>query len=213
MLPLAGMLATVGVQSGCARRGPRAPEKLRDTYVEALEAGDPKAAYALLAPQVRATVPYDRFESRWRAATTERAETIAGTKRLDDAHRQPVYAGTTAHAGGRVLQWIALDDRYVVVSGLPGIARTTTPAQAVRALIEAVRTTDLSRIRAMLGDAFAHAVQEDWEARAEAMEAALDRPGAIELSSDLRRAELRYEPNRVLTLEQTPAGWRVTSLE
>ena len=73
--------------------------------------------------------------------------------------------------------------------------------------------TDMTRIRSLLGDELADAVDEDWQSRVEAMEAALDRPGSIELSSDLRRAELRYEQDRVLTLQQTPRGWRITALE
>ena len=112
-----------------------------------------------------------------------------------------------------MLKWIEAGGRYYVVEGLPGTPTTTTPAQTIRALIAAVRTTDMTRIRSLLGDELADAVDEDWQSRVEAMEAALDRPGSIELSSDLRRAELRYEQGRVLTLQQTPRGWRITALE
>jgi hypothetical protein len=64
-----------------------------------------------------------------------------------------------------------------------------------------------------LAPELAESIRRDFAARAEAIDAALAKPGAIELSDDLRRAQLRYEPSRVITLEQTPQGWRITALE
>lgn len=207
------VVATALAITACKTRGPRSPEKLRETHVAALKADDPKQAYALLAPEVKATVPYAEFAARWQADAAERQALVSEARELGPAMRVPVFEGTTVHDGGRVLHWTRVGDRYVVTDGLPGVPQTQTPAQTVRALIEAVRTTDLSRIRRLLGDELASVVAEDWQARVEALEAALERPGAIELSPDLRRAELRYEPDRVLSMEQTPAGWRITTLE
>ena len=206
------LLAVVTV-AGCKTRGPRSPEKLRDAHVAALRADDAKQAYALLAPEVRATVPYREFAARWQADAAEREQAIARAQGLDAALQRAVLEGTTVHAGGRVLRWVRTEDGYVVVDGLPGVAQTQTPAQTVRALIEAVRTTDLARVRRLMGDDLAKRVTEDWQARVDALEAALERPGSIELSPDLLRAELRYEPNRVLSMEQTPKGWRIVSFE
>ncbi len=207
------LLAVLLLGPACASQAKRSPEKLRDAYVDALRRGDAKAAYALLSPELQKQIPYAEFAARWKAHDDERAAAVAGAAKLSEAQREPVLEGTTAHAGGRVLSWTESDGRWYVVDGLPGTPTTTTPAQTIRALIAAVRTTDMTRIRALLGDELADAIGEDWQARVEAMEAALDRPGSIELSSDLRRAELRYEQGRVLTLQQTPRGWRITSLE
>ena len=197
----------------CAKHAQRSPEKLRDAYVDALKGADAKAAYALLSPELQQQITYEEFAARWKAHDDERAAAVKGAAKLSQAQREPVHEGTTAHAGGHVITWTESDDRWYVVDGLPGTPTTTTPAQTIRALIAAVRTTDMTRIRSLLGDELADAIGEDWQARVEAMEAALDRPGSIELSSDLRRAELRYEQGRVLTLQQTPRGWRITSLE
>jgi hypothetical protein len=208
-----GAIAAAVVLVACTPRVVRSPEALRDAHVAALASDDPKQAYALLAPEVRAKVPYADFAQRWRDNAAERKTMASQAKQLDAAWRTPVLEGTTVHAGGRVLRWTRTGDGYMVVEGLPGVAQTQTPAQTVRALIESVRTTDLSRVRRLLGDELAGALAEDWQARVDALEAALERPGAIELSPDLLRAELRYEPNRVLSMEQTPSGWRITSLE
>jgi hypothetical protein len=196
--------------AACKSHSPRSPTKLRQSYAAALAKNDAKAAYRLLAPEVRKQLSYAEFERRWKAQTTERK---AAAKAASNVKVEPVLEGTTVHEGGRVLRWTEVGGRYYVVSGLPGSPQTATPAQTIRALIAAVRTTDLTRVRSLLGDELADAIGEDWQARVEAMEAALDRPGAIELSADLRRAELRYEQGRVLTLEQTPRGWRITTLE
>lgn len=206
--------ATMATAPSCHRSpSTRSPERLRDAWVEALRDDDPARAYALLAPEVQAQVPYEAFEARWRAQKTEREAMAEAARQRPAVHDAPVYGGTTVHDEGRVLRWAKAGGRYYVVDGLPGLPQTATPAQTIRALVTAVRTTDFSAIRALLGDDLAQAIDADWQARVEAMEAALDRPGAIELSPDLGRAELRYEPNRVLTLEQTEQGWRITGLE
>jgi hypothetical protein len=206
-------LAAALALAGCKPRGVRSPEKLRDVHLAALASDDPQQAYALLAPEVRASVPYAEFAERWEANVVEREATAAEAEALDPAARSAVLEGTTVHHGGHVLRWTRIGHGYVVLDGLPGVAQTQTPAQTVRALIEAVRTTDFSRVRRLLGDELAASIAEDWQARTDALEAALERPGSIELSADLLRAELRYEPNRVLTMEQTPSGWRISSLE
>jgi hypothetical protein len=206
-----GLLVAALWAVGCAGSGPRSAEAVRDAYVAALERDDPKAAYALLSPDLQAQTPYPQFAARWKSQASERAALLAAAKR--DRTLPASYRGATVHDGGRVVEWAKVDGRYYVTAGLPGRPLTSTPAQTVRALITAVRTTDFTKLQALLGDDLAQSVAEDWKARTEAMEAALDRPGAIELSADLQRAELRYESNRVLTLEQSPDGWRITSLE
>jgi hypothetical protein len=196
----------------CSHGQARSPERLRDAHVAALEANDPAAAYALLAPDVRAAVPFEEFAARWKADADEHAAAVATAKLLDPALEAPLHGGTTVHAGGRVLRWTQVDDELQVVDGLPGRPDTSTPAQTVRAFIAAVRTADLAEVRGLLGEALVEAVDEDWSERVDAIERALEEPGALDLSADLRRAELRYETGRVLTLEQTPEGWRITGL-
>ena len=198
---------------GCKRVQHRSPEHLREAYVAALPGDDPKAAYAMLTPELQASIPYEEFAARWAKARADRGDWAKTAATMSPEDGVGLRGGTTAHAGGRVLTWAELDGNYYVTSGLPGTPQTTTPAQTVRALIAAVRSADLTDIRALLGEALAEALAEDWQARVDAIEAALDRPGSIELSPDLRQAELRYDTGKALTLEQTPEGWRITALE
>lgn len=199
--------------ASCSGMQHRSPEQLREAYVEALPGDDAKAAYAMLAPEVQAEVPYEAFEARWNAEKADRTQRAKTAADMSPEAGVGLRGGTTAHDGGRVLTWAELDGVYYVTDGLPGSPQSTTPAQTVRALIAAVRDADLTDIKALLSDELTEALAEDWQARVDAIEAALDRPGSIELSPDLRQAELRYDTGKALTLEQTPTGWRITALE
>lgn len=199
--------------SACAATGPRTPEALRQAQLAAMADDDPKAAWRLLAPEVRAATDYETFAARWRADVKERAATRAAAKALPAALAKPIRQGTSIHAGGVVLGWTAIDGHWLVISGLPGDRRATTPAEAIRGFVAASRTADLGGLQRYLAPELAEAIRRDFAARVESIDAALAKPGAIELSDDLRRAQLRYEPSRILTLEQTPQGWRITAFE
>jgi hypothetical protein len=112
-----------------------------------------------------------------------------------------------------VLKWAKVGDRYLIVGGLPQLPDTSTPAQTIRSFLAAVRTADLTAVETLLASELLGKISEDWEARAGAIEEALERPGSVELSAELARAELRYDAERAITLEQTERGWRITALE
>lgn len=210
---LAAVVVAAVMVAGCSRVQHRSPEQLRESYLETLPGNDAKAAYAMLTPEVQAEVPQDEFEARWNAEADERKRRSEDARTLSPEDAVGLRGGTTAHEGGKVLTWSELGGTYYVTSGLPGTPQSTTPAQTVHALIAAVREADLGGVRALLSETLSDALAEDWQARVDAIEEALDRPGSIELSPDLRQAELRYDTGKALTLEQTPQGWRITSLE
>jgi len=209
---IAALVLSLGGSAGCRSKPTRSPERLRDAHVAALRTDDPKAAYALLSPELRAAVSYAEFEARWKADAAEREAAIEAAESLDPAVATPIHGGTTVHPGGRVLRWTQVGDEVQVVEGLPGRPDTSTPAQTVRAFVAAVRRADLAQVRGLLGEGLGDAIDEDWSDRVDAIERALEEPGALDLSVDLRRAELRYETGRAVTLEQTPQGWRITGL-
>jgi hypothetical protein len=207
------LLAPLGMVPACKRATTPSPEKLREAQLSAMKADDPSAAYALLSPEVQARVPKAEFIARWKDMKAERAAIVRAAEAMPEAEATAAREGTTVHDGGRVLSWTLVGDRYLVVEGLPGRPRTATPAEAIRSFLAAARATDLSRVRALFGEELATSLQEDFGARVDAIERALEDPGAIELSSDEQRAELRYEPDRAVRLVQTDAGWRITALE
>ena len=135
---------------GCGPRHTRSPDQLRDAHVAALEADDPAAAYALLSPEVRATVSYEEFAARWKADTAERQAAVEGADELPAEMKAPIDGGTTVHSGGHVLRWTRVGDDLQVADGLPGRPDTSTPAQTVRAFVTAVRRADLAELRVVL---------------------------------------------------------------
>jgi hypothetical protein len=204
---LAGLLC-----GACRTSGARSPEALRDAYAQALRRDDPDAAYALLSPELQAATPRTTFRARWRAQSAERKAAQNALAALPPAYRAPIAGGQTVH-GKHVLTWTEVAGTYQIVGGLPGLPDTSTPAQAIRAFLAAVRRADLHTLEALVSDDLAGRLRDDWERRATAIEALLDQPGALEFSSDMQRAVLRYEPGRALTLEQTTAGWRLMALQ
>lgn len=193
--------------------GSSSPERLAAAHREALIADDPRAAYALLSPEARAKTPYASYEARWKTDASERATTIEAARAMPEAQGGAVHSGTTVHDNGLVLHWTEAGGDYLVVSGLPGRTQSATPAQAIRSFVRAVRRANLEEVRTLLSDEMATALEEDWAARVDAIEAALLQPGALELSSDLQRAVLRYDALRTVTLLQTSQGWRIMSLQ
>ena len=204
--------ASLLAATACRSPGARSPEALRDAYAQALRRDDPAAAYALLSPQLQAATTRATFIARWTAQTREREAALAAIKGLPPTHRVAILGGHTVH-GDRVLTWVRVAGHYQILHGLPGLPDSSTPAQAIRAFLAAVRSADLHALEALVSDDLAARLRDDWNRRATVIEALLEQPGAIEYSSDMLRAVLRYEPGRALTLEQSPAGWRLTALQ
>lgn len=201
------------VLSACANSGARTPEDLRRRYAQALERDDPDAAYALMSPEIQAQISPEQFRKRWRSLKKERESSREAIESLDAAHQKAVRGGVTVHDGRILLTWVDVAGTFMIASGLPSIPATETPKQAIRALIAAIRTTNLRGLSFLLTDDANEAMAESWKSRIELIEDRLADPDAIEFSPDKRRASLRYEPGSALTLEQTPSGWRFIGLQ
>lgn len=207
------LLGAVLLLGACASKGPRSPEALRDAWARALASDDPEGAWELLAPQTRARMNYDDFAARWKANAAERKEALAGMRELPAEGRTPVLEGTTTHEGGRVLTWTEVEGEWLVVSGVPGIADTSTPAAAVRALVAALRSGELVELSTIVTPELLEQAGEQWQARANLILEALETPGSLTVSHDGARAVLRYARGHAITLQQTDAGWRVAELD
>ncbi len=198
---------------GCARSKIRSPEALRARYAEALRKDDPDAAYALLAPELRETTSIDEFRERWAAQAAERKATLAAIESLEANKRAAIRGGQTVHADDQVLRWVNVDGTYQIVEGLPGTPNMSTPAATIRSLIAAIRSADTGVLTVLLGEDLTSLVHKEWKRRADTIEALVRKPGAIEYTPDMRRALLRYEPGRALTLEQSAQGWKIISIQ
>lgn len=198
--------------TGCAAGAKRSPEGLRDAYAAALRADDPDAAYALLAPDVQAHTDPAKFRERWANSAKQHEAALAAIADIDADRETPVLTGTTTHEGGVLLHWTHTSIGFLVVDGLPGIPDTSTPAATARALVAALRGVSSVQLERVLATELLELLGEDWTARADAIETALEEPGSISYSADNARAVLRYGAGRAITFEQTSQGWRVSEI-
>ncbi len=188
----------------CSMRA-RTPEMLRDRYLQAVRTDDPRAAYALLSPRSQAALPYANFEQRWREQASDRAALV------QTANTQPLQvrkSGVTHHRNGQSVQWTEVDGRFVASAGVPWHAARRTPADAVTALIAALRRGDTAELTGLLAPSLVAAQRAAMLEQTEALQAAL-REGAFAISHDGQRAELRYGVDRMLVLEHAAHGWQV----
>lgn len=215
MFALLGLLSLPGVAllgSACAAGAKRSPEGLREAYAAALRADDPDAAYDLLAPDVQARTDITEFRARWAKNGAQHSTALKAIDKLDDDRQTAVLTGTTTHEGGVVIHWTRTSQGFLVVDGLPGLPDTSTPAATARALIAALRGITSAQLERVLATDMLELIGEDWNSRADAIEAALEEPGSLSYSADNSRAVLRYAGGRAITFEQTTGGWRVIEL-
>lgn len=205
-------LALPPTLGGCAAGAKRSPEGLRDAYAAALRSDDPDAAFALLAPEVQARTDIEEFRKRWAESDAQHDAALEAIAKIDDDRKTPVLTGTTTHEGGVMLHWTYTSLGFLLVDGLPGIPDTSTPAATARALIAALRAVSDAQLERVLSTEMLERLGDDWSARADAIEAALEEPGSISYSADNARAVLHYGAGRAITFEQTVQGWRVAEL-
>lgn len=210
--PLLFAICCCAAASGCAAGAKRSPEGLREAYAAALRADDPDAAYELLAPDVQARTDIEEFRARWKANAEQHEAALEGISKIDDDRKSAVLTGTTTHSGGVIMHWTYTSLGFLVVDGLPGIPDTSTPAATARALVGVLRGVSDIQLERVLATEMLERLGDDWTARADAIEAALEQPGSISYSADNSRAVLQYGSGRAITFEQTSSGWRVSEL-
>ncbi len=196
----------------CGPRHTATPDDLRDAWAKALRDDDPEKAWALLSPGAQAQIGKEAFLERWtRDREDHRAQLEAHEKFDPAADEGVVLAGRTTHPGGAELRWVEVEGDYLVLAGLPTSAWTMTAESTIRAFISALRRASDGSLEGLVAPELRERVSDAWSERADAIEAALEVPGSLELSSEYDRAVLRYEGGAVV-LERTESGWRVFDL-
>jgi hypothetical protein len=203
---------TLAIAPACKKGRTQTPEDLRAAWMSALERDDPDAAWELLSPEARGQIGHDAFIERWKSQTEERERQLEAAKELSKDANVAVLEGRTTHEGGRELRWTQVGEHYYVRDGLPGMPTTMTAEGTIRAFVEALRNSEQRRLEALVQAELLEELAESWAARADAIEEALETPGALELSADYGRATLRYGKGGAITLERTEKGWRVLAL-
>ncbi|HZS38768.1 MAG TPA: hypothetical protein VFF06_18175 [Polyangia bacterium] len=190
---------------GCARAPSVArPETGLAAYRRALERDDARAAYALLAADVRQRVTEAEFAARWRATVEERKNQsaqlqVAVTERQVTEHARVVRAdGRSSFAVLEQAGWRVTAPR----SSEPG---PQTPEEALRRFARALEQHSLESLLALLSDPLRGLVEHEIEERLGRLKKALGQPVTV----DGDHARVLYDPRFHVDLKRENGTWRV----
>jgi hypothetical protein len=180
--------------------------------VRALEADDPRAAYALLAKDTRRKVSYEEFAVQWKASQAERAWQA---KRLTDALQGDPDVGERAavtYPDGKSVTLEREGRRWRLEAALVSRVRAGRPRDAVRMFADAIRHNDLEGVLRTL----TMRRREGLQRQVGGFLAGIDRKvdGKLEeIGTD--RAELRWDENGVrfrIVLRREDDEWRIDDI-
>lgn len=144
----------IGMVAGChPLNGPSSPasDGVR-AYVAALRSKDPRAAYDMLAPDVKKKVKFDDFAVDWKKYEPEREWQA---KELEESLKGSPDVGERAQIGfpdGKVVSLEREGKQWRLESELVTPSRAKTPRDAIREFSAAIEQRDIGRILAILSD-------------------------------------------------------------
>lgn len=194
--------------AGCAStEPPPGPEATVMAYVRAVRAGDARAAYALLDPETRAEVPFERFAALMednRAELEEQADALA--RRARDGIEPRARAEL---AGGRAVVLVREGGRWRVEAGVAETPALHTPRDAVLALRRALAHRDLRGIERVLSRGTRAELEADIRQFLDETADELD----LEYEVRGNRARVRTTEGREILLVREAGEWRVVDVE
>lgn len=190
------------------------PQDVVAEYGKAVQASNPKAAYALLAPELREETPYPEFLEQWR----ERRQALVGAAPgFQDARDTPAYVTAELDYNDYdKLQMTLGPDGWRISGGVLALYEQDSPRAAVVSFVRALEARDHERLMQFIPSDYAqHMTPEslaaDLDSRKEEVDALvlelkanLDQP--ISVRGD--HAYLRYGEHKV-TLVLEGDAWKV----
>ncbi len=204
------LLALVTLAAGCAHAPPTEPRDALSAWADALERDDPHAAFALLAPSLRAHGEAD-FAARWKASRAERLAEAGALRAALHGGAPPVeeWAAVVFPDGARVPLTRDGDGWRLTTTAL-GEAHAGTPVEALRQLAHALEQRRFDLVLNLLGEPLRAEVERQIRERLEQLRAALDQGREVEVTGD--RARLRYGPGFHVDLRRQGGEWRIHDL-
>jgi hypothetical protein len=201
--------------AGCAGAGaPDGPPATTGVarYVDALRADDARAAYALLADEVRAQVPFEAFATAWKQAATERrAQARALEERLQRSGGLGERAAVRYRDGKRV-HLARGAGGWLLESALVSQAHAGRPRDAVTMLADALTDRSYRGLLAALTSERRDAIAAQVDDFLSSLQAHRNDP--IERIGE-DRAELRWDSGDQsyrIVLRREGDEWRVHDL-
>jgi hypothetical protein len=198
------MAGCAGSSHGAA---PAGPERTVTRYVAAVRSGDAEAAYALLDPETRESVDFERFAA---LMSEHEGELEDQAKRLAERASAGVRSEARLRLGvGRSVLLVREERGWTIDSGVLDAPVLRTPRDAVLALRQALQERNLRAIERVLAR----------DTRAE-LEAEIDRflgetADELDLEYEVRgnKAVVRTSSGREVQLVREAGEWRVRDVE
>jgi hypothetical protein len=199
--------------ASCAQAGARHTPAVSavETYLDALRADDPRAAYELLSE--RETIPYPEFERAWREAPKERARAAAALEaHLDERGGKLEERAQIALASGEILHLSRRAGAWKLDVPPAGPGRAPTPEHAAARLAEAVSARDVAAFLSLLTDERRDPLSQRLDAFARGL--AEHQGAAIEsITDELAALEWRDDDARYRILFRLQQGeWRIDEI-
>lgn len=197
------LLAAVG---GCRKAAdPYHPKTALSQYVRHVQANDSKAAYGMLSKTVRRGLSYEVFARKWKKNYAELRIQAADIQKQLGQHKQYKVLAHMKLGRSRSIAFSHEDKHWRIVTGVGGGVDAPTPREAVRALVKALESKNLSSFIKLLSNDRRKRFVREMNLRLEKLKANLDRD--FEVTGN--RARLQYDPRYWIMLLKENGSWRV----
>ncbi len=196
-------ILTLALLAGCTSAGVAAPDGTLETYMRAVEAQDPSAAYALLDAATRARVSQERFAE---LMADNQEELSAQTQELERLLTEGVDAEARVPLGnGETVILVLEDGRWAVDGGVLGAPTLRRPIDAVLSLRAALSRRSLSGVMRVL------AREPRAELEADVAQFLDDTTDELDMSVEVdgNTATVRTTGGRLIRLVREAGEWHV----
>lgn len=207
-LTVAPALALVALlfTGACSRQAEaHHPRTALDSYISAVEANNPRAAYALLSKKVRDKIPFQDFAIRWKKDYAD-LKVQAEDLRKVQAKPEVYEVQATIDVGGKRSVSLALEEGSWRIKGGVGAGfDSLSPKEAILGLLRALEARNFSAFLKLLSKPRREQFLRELSLRLEKLKANMDR----ELEVTGNRARFQYDPNYWIQLVKEDGVWKI----
>lgn len=212
--PTRALLTLALTCAGLAACAPSLPQRVVAQYGQALKADNPRDAYELLSPELRARVSFEDFADDWK----QRRKALHSVQsELINATQQPARVeAQIAYSDYDTLTLRLREDGWRITGGVLDVASQDTPRQALVSFVRAMEARRYERLMLFVPERYAQhmdadMLKADFEKRSDEIDtliaelkANLDNP-IVERDD---RATMNYGPRRVTFVRENKV-WKI----
>lgn len=200
------VLCLLWAAGGCRQAAdPYHPKTALAQYVRHIQANDSKAAYGMLSKKLRRGLSYEAFARKWKKNYTELRIQAADILKQLGKHKQYEVHAQMKIGQRKNVAFSHEDKHWRIVAGVGGGVDAPTPREAIRALVKALESKNLSAFLKLLSSERRKRFVREMTLRLEKLKANLDRD--FEVTGN--RARLQYDPRYWIMLVKENGAWRV----